>query len=50
MDSVTYNNLDRHGLKIQQKKSLIRKDQTLLPYLNSQVTHMFTFLMFKYGC
>jgi len=40
----------KHGLKTQRKASQIRKDKTYLPYLNSQITHIFTFLIFKYGC
>ena len=32
----------------QQKASQIRKDKTYLPYLQSQIIHIFTFLMFKY--
>jgi hypothetical protein len=35
-------------LNTQRKASQIRKDKTYLPYLQSQITHIFTFFMFKY--
>jgi hypothetical protein len=32
----------KHGLKTQRKASHIRKDKTYLPYLHSEMTHIFT--------